>query len=387
MPSEYAARARTLAQQVAAKFADVTDRESRFPSETIAALREQQLLGMMVPRDYGGAGASLEEVAAVCAELAQGCASSAMVFAMHNLKLASVISHGRESPWHQRFMARIANEQLLLASATTEAGIGGDLRSSICAVKSAGERFELVKEATVISYGVHADAILVTARRHPEAATSDQVLVAVLKDQYTLERISDWDTLGMRGTCSEGHRLTAHAPTEQILPKPFAEIAAQSMLSTSHLLWSSVWFGIASDALVRAQTFVRAEARKKPGTTPPGALRLAEASAMLQSVRSQIVAGLKRFEDAQRSEEDLMSLGFAVSMNNLKVSVSRAVVEIIDHALLICGIQGYRNNTPFSLGRHLRDAHSAALMISNDRILSNTATMLLAHRHNAGLLS
>jgi acyl-CoA dehydrogenase len=386
MPSEFGPRARDLAQQIASRFADVTDRESRFPRETVAALREQRLLGMMVPRDYGGEGANLDEVAAVCAELAQGCASSAMIFAMHNIKLASVISHGRESPWQQRFMARIANEQLLLASATTEAGIGGDLRSSICAVRSNGETFELVKDATVISYGLHADAILVTARRHPEAAASDQVLVAILKNQYQLERISDWDTLGMRGTCSEGHRLTARAPTEQILPKPFAEIAAQSMLSSSHLLWSSVWFGIASDALVRAQAFVRAEARKKPGTTPPGALRLAEASTMLQSVRSQIVAGLKRFADARENEEDLMSLGFAVAMNNLKVSVSRAVVEIIDHALLICGIQGYRNNTPYSLGRHLRDAHSAALMISNDRILSNSANMLLAYRHDAGLL-
>jgi acyl-CoA dehydrogenase len=386
MSSAYVPRARAIAQQVASRFADVTDRESRFPLETVAALRDQRLLGMMVPRDYGGEGASLAEVAAVCAELAQGCASSAMIFAMHNIKLSSVIAHGRESSWQQQFMARIANEQLLLASATTEAGIGGDLRNSICAVKINGETFDLVKDATVISYGLHADAILVTARRHPEAPASDQVLVAVLKNQYQLERISDWDTLGMRGTCSEGHRLTAHAPNEQILPKPFAEIAAQSMLSTSHLLWSSVWFGIASDALVRAQAFVRAEARKKPGTTPPGALRLAEASTMLQPVRSQIVACLRRFEDAKKHEEDLISLGFAVSMNNLKVSVSRAVVEIIEHALLICGIQGYRNNTPYSLGRHLRDAHSAALMISNDRILSNSANLLLANRHDAGLL-
>ena len=383
--SPFAEQARTLAQDVAAKFADNVDRESRFPSETIAALRAQRLLGMMVPHDYGGGGARLADVAAVCAELAQACASSAMIFAMHNIKLASVVSHGRESEWHRGFMARVANEQLLLASATTEAGIGGDLRNSVCAVNIQGDMFDLVKEATVISYGTHADAILVTARRHPEAPSSDQVLVAVLKEQYRLERISDWDTLGMRGTCSEGHRLTSHAPAEQILPKPFAEIAAQSMLATSHLLWTSVWFGIASDAVTRAQNFVRAEARKKPGTTPPGALRLAEAVSMLQATRSQIVAGLNRFEAARENDEDLMSLRFAVAMNNLKVSVSQTVVAIIDHALLICGIQGYRNNSPFSLGRHLRDAHSAALMISNDRILGNTANLLLAHRNDTGL--
>jgi acyl-CoA dehydrogenase len=66
--------------------------------------------------------------------------------------------------------------------------------------------------------------------------------------------------------------------------------------------------------------------------------------------------------------------------------VSQAVVQVINHALLICGLHGYKNNTPYSLGRHLRDAHSAALMISNDRILANTSNLLLAHKHNTGLL-
>jgi acyl-CoA dehydrogenase len=81
-----------------------------------------------------------------------------------------------------------------------------------------------------------------------------------------------------------------------------------------------------------------------------------------------------------------MSLGFAVAMNNIKVSVSQTVVQIVNHCLLVCGIMGYKNNTPFSLGRHLRDAHSAALMISNDRILGNTSNLLLAHKHDASLL-
>jgi acyl-CoA dehydrogenase len=381
----FAQRARIVATEVAAKHADSVDREGRFPRETITALKDGRLLSMLLPISYGGDGASLSDVAAVCSELSQACASSAMIFAMHNIKLSSLISHGHESEWHQEFMTRIARDQLLLASATTEAGIGGDLRNSICAVQVSGSRFDLQKEATVISYGAHADAILVTARKNPEAPHSDQVLVAVLKDQYNLVKIADWDTLGMRGTCSDGHRLTTSAPVAQILPKPFAEIAAQSMLSTSHLLWTSVWFGIASDAVTRAQTFVRAEARKRPGVTPPGALRLAETISMLQSVRSQIIAGLKRFEAAQSSGDELMSLGFAVAMNNLKVSVSQTVVQIINHALLICGIMGYKNNTPFSLGRHLRDAHSAALMISNDRILGNTANLLLAHKHDPSL--
>ena len=379
--------ARNISFEVAAKHADAVDREGRFPSEAIAAIKKEKLLSLLIPKELGGGGAEFKVVAEVCSALGQSCAATGMIYAMHQIKVSSLVSHGQQSPWHRKFMQRISDEQLLLGSATTEAGIGGDLRSSICAVQLQDDKFDLEKMATVISYGKYADAILVTARRNAEAPHSDQVMVAVLKDQYTLEKISDWDTLGMRGTCSDGFKLVSHGPAEQIFPKPFAEIAAQSMLASSHLLWTSVWCGIASDAVAKAQAFVRAEARKRPGVVPPGALRLAEAISMLQGVKSNIVAGLERFALAQQSEEELMSLGFAVAMNNIKVSVSQTVVQIINHALLICGILGYKNGTPFSVGRNLRDAHSAALMISNDRILGNTSNLLLAHKYDTGLLS
>jgi acyl-CoA dehydrogenase len=67
-------------------------------------------------------------------------------------------------------------------------------------------------------------------------------------------------------------------------------------------------------------------------------------------------------------------------MNNLKATSSRMAPEIVARALGVCGISGYRCDSPYSLGRHLRDAHSAALMISNDRVLAANAAMLLVHK-------
>jgi acyl-CoA dehydrogenase len=74
-------------------------------------------------------------------------------------------------------------------------------------------------------------------------------------------------------------------------------------------------------------------------------------------------------------------------MNNLKTGSSQMAVQVINHALLTCGLAGYRNDTPYSIGRHLRDAHSAALMINNDRILANTANLLLVLREDSELLA
>ena len=158
------------------------------------------------------------------------------------------------------------------------------------------------------------------------------------------------------------------------------------MLASSHLLWSSLWYGIAHNAVSRAQAFVRAEAKKKPGVQQPGALRVAEAANMLQFLKSNVVEGLQRFAKAQRDPDDLSSIGFAVAMNNVKTGASRMAVEIINHAMMVCGIMGYKNGTPFSLGRHIRDAMSAPVMINNDRIYSNTSNLLLMHRLEPTLL-
>ena len=370
---------------VAAAHADDVDAKGRFTREAVEAMIAERLLGIQIARSLSGEDATISEIAEICSVIGQSCSAAAMVFAMHHIKLSSLVSHGAGSDWHRAFMRRVAEEQLLLASATTEGGIGGNLRNSICAIAVDGDRCTREKDATVISYGAYADAILITSRAHADAATTDQVMTVFTKDQYTLERTHVWDTLGMRGTCSDGYLFKGAAPAAQILPKAFAEIAAQSMLATSHLLWSGVWYGIAVNAMARAQNFVRAAARKSPGTTPPGALRLAEASSLLQLLKSNIVAGLAEFEAAKDDPDRLSSMGFAVAMNNIKIGSSETILTIINHAMLVCGIMGYKNGTPFSLGRHLRDAHSAQLMISNDRILGNTSNLLLVHKQDTSL--
>lgn len=371
---------------VAAAHAAKVDAEARFPSETLEALKQETLMGVLVPPDLGGAGAGLDEVADICRMLGQACASSGMIYAMHMIKLHNLVVGGAASPWHRGLMERVAREQLLIGSATTEAGIGGDLRNSVCAVETNGPVFALRKEATVISYARQADAIFATARRGPQSASSDQVMVALLKAQYQLDPTHAWDTLGMRGTCSEGFILKGEAPVEQIFPQPFAELAAQSMLSTSHILWTSVWLGIAQDAWNRAQATVRAEARRRPGEKPPAATPLAEANVKLHQLRATIVEALQHFARVEHDADALGSIGFSVAMNNLKVAGSRLACEVVLEALRICGIQGYRNDSPFSIGRHLRDVMSAPLMIANDRVVSNIASSVLVSKANVSLV-
>ena len=78
--------------------------------------------------------------------------------------------------------------------------------------------------------------------------------------------------------------------------------------------------------------------------------------------------------------QELLTIGWALKLNNLKIGASQAAPRIVHDALQITGILGYKNDSPFSLGRHYRDVLSASLMISNDRIAGKNASMLLIYK-------
>lgn len=372
-----------LGREVIGPYAESVDREGRFPAEAFQALKTARLLSCYVPTEFGGMGLSISQLTKLCEALATYCGSTAMVFAMHQIQVACIVHHALSSEYFRDFAQELVERQLLIASATTELGIGGDVRSSLCAVHVVGDRFTLEKQAPVISYGEASDAILATCRSSPEAGRNNQSQVLVRKEDCVLKPISGWDTLGFRGTCSSGYTLSAEGLAAQILPVPYAEIHTRTMHPFSHLVWSSLWLGIAVDAMSRARSFVRTEARKTPGTLPPSALRLAEVDTRLFSMRggvAQCVAEYQQLLSEDRPESFLSNFGFGLRINNLKVASSQLVVDIVSRSMLICGIAGYRNDGRFSLCRQLRDAYGAALMINNDRILEQSATMQILQR-------
>jgi acyl-CoA dehydrogenase len=376
IPEDRKARVESVAA-IAAKHAVATDRAGCFPRDAIAAARAHRLLAVMVPQELGGEGVGLAEVVDICYRLGQACPATAMIYAMHQIMVACVIRHRRNGAWHERLLRRLSADQLLLASSTTEARGGGNVRSSDAPIVRAGATITLERRATVISYGADADAIVTTARRAAEAPASDQVLAVFLKNDYSLEAIVEWDALGMRGTCSAGFILRAAGGADQILPDPYADIHIQTMVPFAHLTWTAVWTGIAADAVERARLFLRQAARQAAGQLPPGAPHFTKACGLLSTLRGVLASSLRRYGEILDNEPALASPEFQSMMNMLKVEASELAVSVVMSALKACGLSGYRNDTEFTLGRHLRDVLSSPIMINNDRILSNIAPALV----------
>jgi acyl-CoA dehydrogenase len=376
---ELLAGVRTIAKDIAAAHADDVDRAGRFPAESIDALRALGALSAPVPEAIGGGGASLSAIAACCQELGRACGASAMVFAMHHIQLLTIVRHYDRDSWFDSYLRRQVTEGRLIASVTSEVGTGGDMARSIAAV-TPGENgmVSFEKQAPTVSYGAYADDLLTTLRRAPESEPGDQVAALTHSDQHSLEHTGTWDVLGMRGTCSPGSIVRAEFPPEQVLTTPFAKVAAESMVPISHILWSHLWLGIAEDAFDRSRAFVKAAARRSPGVTPPAAQRLSRLSGEVALLRGLVTSALRDYEACAEgpAREQLATMSMALRFNNLKIAASEQTRDVCFGALDVCGIMGFKNDTPFSVGRHLRDALSAPLMIANERI----------HQTNAGLL-
>jgi acyl-CoA dehydrogenase len=353
------------------------DREARFPREAFEAIREQRLLGLLIATELGGEGARAADVADICAILGGACSSTALIFAMHHVKVACVARHARDNAWQLDFQRRAAANQWLLASSTTEGANGGDVRSSEAAIRLDGPRVALVRDASVISYGAQADAIVTTARRSASATRSDQVLVVFERGDYTLDPTGGWDTLGMRGTCSMGYVLTARGVADQVLPEPYERIHGQTMAPYAHLFWSAAWQGVASGAFRRARAFVRQASRSSGGRMPPGAPHLTRARVTLETLRAAVQAGIATFERNAAEPGGLTSMNAQLALNFLKVEASELAATTVMSAMRACGLAGYRNDGEFAMGRYLRDVLSAPLMINNDRILANAEAAVL----------
>jgi acyl-CoA dehydrogenase len=377
---EFLAFIGAIADDIAREHADEVDRDARFPIEAVTALRESHALSAFVPQELGGAGVSLSALAHACQDLGRACSATAMVFAMHQIQVATIVRHLDRGSWFEDYLRELCVQPRLIASVTSEIGTGGDMSRSIAPVREADDAaLCLEKQAPTVSYGAQADDYLTTARRSEEAGEHDQVLVLHRGEETELVQTGTWDTIGMRGTCSPGFTVNARFRTEQILAAPFARILNESHVPISHIFWSHVWLGIATEAFERARASVRAAARRTPDRPPGAAHHLSRVMSELSMLRAEVRSAMMEFELAsqQPDREVLSTLGSVLRFNNLKLSTSEQAPRICAAVLEVIGIAAYKNDSPFGVGRQLRDSLSARLMVANERIHAMDAGLLL----------
>jgi butyryl-CoA dehydrogenase len=158
--------ARDFAKDKLKPFTQDWDRNSTFPLETLREMGELGFLGMLIPEEWGGPGASYMAYSMALEELAVGDASVTTVISVQ--MLVNNILHQRGSQEQkERWLRPLVQGKAISAFGLTEPHAGSDASNLKTKAERDGEGWVINGTKQFITNGAHADVILLFAVTEP----------------------------------------------------------------------------------------------------------------------------------------------------------------------------------------------------------------------------
>lgn len=154
--------ARRVATEIIAPTAAARDQTCAWPTQELRALAELGYLGMLVPEEYGGLGASVTEFCMAQHEFAAADAGLATILHVHNFTAAVIARHGNEEQKH-RYLPAMARGESIGASLISEPQAGSDTSAMQTTARRDGDSYVLNGTKQFISNGSEAGVGFVLA--------------------------------------------------------------------------------------------------------------------------------------------------------------------------------------------------------------------------------
>ena len=140
-----------------------TDKTSTYPRENIEKLFDLGVMGMVVPEEFGGAGADDLSSAIAIEELSKQCASTGDILATHNgLCCGPIIANGTPAQ-KEKYLRMLTEGHKVGAFALTEPDAGSDAAKGTCVAELQGDHYVLNGSKIFITNGYVADVFVVFA--------------------------------------------------------------------------------------------------------------------------------------------------------------------------------------------------------------------------------
>jgi alkylation response protein AidB-like acyl-CoA dehydrogenase len=180
------------------------DRTARFPHANFAALQAAGLIGLTVPRAYGGRGEGMAAALEAIEAVSRGCASTGLVFAMNLTHQAAL---ARDTAIPEALRARVGadavRQGVLINALRVEPELGSPSRGGLpqTIARRQVDGSWLLSGRKIYSTGSPGLGwMLVWARDDGDAPRVGPVLVPARAHGVRIEE--NWDHLGMRATAS-----------------------------------------------------------------------------------------------------------------------------------------------------------------------------------------
>src|SRR3984893_697467 len=196
----FRAAVRELAQGVVRPVAAEVDRDPRFPEEAIKAAAEAGLLGILIPREYGGAGLDAMAFVLCIDELAQACASTSVIVDVHTSVGSEPILLFGTQEQKREWLPRLASVELLGAFALTEPASGSDAASLKTSARRDGDGYVLNGTKVFITNIGRAGLYIVFARTGPGERASGVTAFIVPADASGVRVGQVFKKMGLNGS-------------------------------------------------------------------------------------------------------------------------------------------------------------------------------------------
>ena len=138
------------------------DRTHEYPAENVAKLFQLGVMGMTVPKEYGGAGADQLSAAICTEEIAKACASTSDIVAGHTLCCVPILEHGTEAQ-KQKYLPMLTTGGVLGGMGITEPNAGSDASKSQTEAKLEGDHYVINGSKIFITNGPEAGVFVIFA--------------------------------------------------------------------------------------------------------------------------------------------------------------------------------------------------------------------------------
>jgi acyl-CoA dehydrogenase len=352
---------REFAQSSVRPLADEVDRDHRYPAEAIAAARDLDLLGILVPEEYGGAGLDHLAFAICIEELAMACASTAVIVDVHtSVATEPILLFGTEEQ-KRGWLPRLASGEITGAFALTEAASGSDAAAMKTTATRHGDEYVINGSKVFITNIGHAGMYLVFARTGPEPGARGVSSFLVPADAEGVRVGPVFDKMGLHGSPTGELVLEeARVPAANLLHsegKGFT--VAMRALDSGRIGISGQAVGVAQAAVDEAVAYVKE--REQFGRPVAG----------FQGVGFMVADMATRVLAARRLTYHAAALCDAGKPFTREASMAElfstdTAMSVTTDAVQLAGGYGYVADYPFE--RHFRDAKALQIYEGSNQV-------------------
>ncbi len=356
-------KVRNLANEKIAPYAAEVDAQGRFPREGIDALAQAGFLGLTIPTEYGGMGQGMRVTCAILDEIAQRCASTAMVYLMHIAGSACYIAY--PAPFEET-LRQMAAGQHLTTLAWSERGSRSHFWAPVSQATQRNGTVTLSATKSWVTSASLADSYVVSTRTPGGTEPTDTMLYIVRKGDPGFQVSGAWNSLGMRGNASAPMALEkCEIPAERAICKPSDGFRTmlEVVLPWFNLGNSSISVGISEAAAQTTVTHITGNKLEhlssRLADLPTLRARVAQMRIETDRARAHLVAVL----DAVESSSPTAVLMVLES----KAAAGESAIKVTDLAMQTCGGAAFSKH--LTVERNFRDARAASVMAPTGDVL------------------